>query len=275
LGDITVARINPDPYAGGRSFVLVNRVTGLVDSEEEAMAMVQALEGGGIATDDIDVFVGEQGARRLDLSGREHGRIVRAWRRLEAAIGDESAPSRRIQEGLSRGGSLVCVTVHDRNHDVKPLAFKIFEALHGYEIHYWGHWSFEDVRPVAPCAFCTLPGERILDENEHAVWVLDIHPLTPGHSLIIPKLHTRTFFEATAEAQEAILTLLGTARERISKDHAPSGYNMGIDEGPAAGQVTAHLCVHLIPRYNGDGGYTRGGLRCVIPDKANQYWSSQ
>jgi diadenosine tetraphosphate (Ap4A) HIT family hydrolase len=104
--------------------------------------------------------------------------------------------------------------------------------------------------------------------------VYDIHPITPGHSLIIPKRHIRTFFDGSPQEREAILALLASARERMSRDHAPSGYNIGMDEGPAAGQVSAHLSVHLIPRYNGDGGYTRGGLRWVIPDKAaNQYWS--
>ena len=78
-----MARMNPDPYAGGNVFALVNRVTGLVDTEEEAMATVRALEEGGVATDDIDVFVGEQGARNLDLSGREHGRVMRWLRQLE------------------------------------------------------------------------------------------------------------------------------------------------------------------------------------------------
>src|SRR5688572_22179740 len=92
----TMARINPDPYTGGHVFGLVNRVTGLVDSEDEAMATVRALEADGVATDDIEIFVGEQGARRLDLSGREHGRFIRLLRRLEAAVGDESAPNHRI-----------------------------------------------------------------------------------------------------------------------------------------------------------------------------------
>ena len=58
-----MAFINPDPYAGGHLFALVNRVTGLLDSEDEVKATVRALEENGVATDDIDVFVGEEGAR--------------------------------------------------------------------------------------------------------------------------------------------------------------------------------------------------------------------
>jgi hypothetical protein len=85
-----MARINPDPYAGGHLFALLNRVSGLLDSEAEAVATVRALEENGFATDDIDVFVGEQGARCLDLFGREHGTVIRLLRRLEAAVGDES-----------------------------------------------------------------------------------------------------------------------------------------------------------------------------------------
>ena len=54
-----MARINPDPYAGGHWFALVNRVTSLLDTEEEAMATVRALEEDGVATGDIDIFVGE------------------------------------------------------------------------------------------------------------------------------------------------------------------------------------------------------------------------
>lgn len=261
-----MARINPDPYAGGHVFALVNRVTGLVDTKEEAMAAVRALEEGGVATDDIDVFMGDEGARRLDLSGREHGRIVRWLRRLEASMGDENAPNRRIEEGLRRGWSLVCVKVHKRKGHEKPRAFRILEALHGHEIHYWGPWAFEDVRATG-CIFCKLPADRILGENEHVVWILDAHPVTPGHSLIIPKRHVESLFEATAPEQSAIFALLDRAREHVSQNHAPSGYNISIDEGVVAGEALVHLHVHLIPRYTSESGNMRGALRRLMPER--------
>jgi diadenosine tetraphosphate (Ap4A) HIT family hydrolase len=265
-----MARINPDPYAGGHVFALINRVTGLVDSEEEAMATVRALEEGGVATDDIDVFVGEQGARSLDLSGREHGRIMRWLRQLEGAMGDENTPKRRIEQGLSRGGSLVCVTVHNRASDEKPRAFRILEALHGHEIHYWGPWAYEDVRATG-CVFCNLPADRIRGENEHAVWILDAHPVSPGHSLIIPKRHVESLFEATAPEREAIHALLDQARAHVSQNHAPLGYNISIDEGTVAREAIAHLHVHLIPRYTKESTKTRGALRRLIPERVPQF----
>jgi diadenosine tetraphosphate (Ap4A) HIT family hydrolase len=129
------------------------------------------------------------------------------------------------------------------------------------------------VSGATACAFCTLPADRILGENEEAVWILDMYPVSPGHSLIVLKRHVESFFEATPTEREAILSLLDRAREHVQQQHAASGYNIGINDGPAAGQAVAHLHVHLIPRFTGDSEDPRGGVRRVIPDKAH-YWRS-
>jgi diadenosine tetraphosphate (Ap4A) HIT family hydrolase len=268
-----MARINPDPYAGGHLFPLLNRVTALLDSEAEVMAAVPALEEAGVATDDIDLFTGEQGARCLDLSGREHSRTLRLLRTLEAAVGDEAETNGRIDEALRRGATLVCVKAHKGKGDEKARALRVLRALHGREIHYWGPWAFEDMASATPCALCALPAERILGENEDAVWILDGHPVSPGHSLIVLKRHVESFFETTPAEREAMLSLLDRAREHAGRNHAPSGYNIGINDGTAAGQIVPHLHVHLIPRFAGDSEDPGGGVRRVIPEKA-QYWRS-
>ena len=268
----TVARTNCDPYTGGHLFVLVNRVTGLLDSEAEVSATVRALEDVGVATDDIDIFTGELGAKCLDLSGREHGRAVRLLRTLEAAVGHEGETHHRIDEALHQGATLLSVKVHKVKEE-KARALRVFQAQHAHEIHFWGTWGVEDVpSSAASCYLCTLPGERIMGENEHAVWVLDAHPVSPGHSLIVSKRHVESFFDTPAGERDAILSLLDQAREHVNRNHAPSGYNIGINEGPAAGQTVPHLHVHLIPRFTGDRKNPRGGVRWVIPDKAD-FWS--
>lgn len=269
-----MARVNLDPYAGGHVFALVNRVTGLFDSEDEVKATVRALEEDGVASDDIDIFSGEKGAKCLDLFGREHGRAVRLLRTLEAALGGEAQTNHRIDDALRAGATLLCVKIHSkRKSDEKAHALRILKMLHAHEIHYWGPWGVEDV-PASPisCPLCTLPGERILGENEHAVWILDLHPVSPGHSLIVAKRHVESFFETPPEEREAILSLLDSARQQVSRNHTPSGFNIGINEGPAAGQSVAHLHVHLIPRFLGDAKDPRGGVRWVIPQKAD-YWT--
>lgn len=269
-----MARINCDPYAGGHLFALVHRVAGLLDGEDEAMATVRALEENGVAADDIDVFVGEQGARCLDLPGREHGRFISLLRRLEATMGDESGRNRRIDEALREGATLLCVKVHVNNRkiDEKARAFRVLKT-HAHEIHYWGPWSFEELQ-ASECAFCRLRPERILGENESMVWILDTHPVSPGHSLIVSKRHVESFFETTPAEREGILSLLDRAREHVCRTHAPSGYNIGINEGSAAGQSVLHFHVHLIPRFVGDAKDPRGGIRWVRPDSAD-YWSGR
>jgi diadenosine tetraphosphate (Ap4A) HIT family hydrolase len=270
-----MARTNPDPYAGRHLFALVNRVTRLLENEDEVTATVRALENGGVATDDIDVFVGEQGARCLDLSGREHGRVIRLLRTLEHAVGNESETNHRIDDALRQGKTLLCVKVPPRNKDAKARTVKVLQSLQGHEIHYWGPWACEDVpSSAAACTFCTLPAERILGANEHAVWILDGHPVSPGHSLIVPKRHVESFFATTPEEREAMLSLIDEAREHVGRDHAPSGYNIGINDGSVAGQTMLHLLVHLIPRFAGDTKHQRGGVRYVIPDRADA-WSQR
>ena len=160
-----MARLNCDPYGGFHFFALVNRVTALLDNEEAGKATVRALEADGVPTGDIEIFVGEQGAKCLDLPGREHGRAVHLLRSLEAAMGDERETNRRIDAALRQGAALVCVklpstlpavmhaiahptslaTFRQQKSDEKARALRVFKAIHAHEIHYWGAWAFEDM----------------------------------------------------------------------------------------------------------------------------------
>jgi diadenosine tetraphosphate (Ap4A) HIT family hydrolase len=269
-----MARINPDPYVGGHLFALVNRVTGLFDSEDAVSATVSALEADGVPTDDIDLYIGEQGRKSLDLSGKDHGRVRRWLRSLEASVGDERETNKRIDDALHNGATLLSVKVRSRKNGDKERALQVLRKAHGHELHYWGPWSFDDVAPAGPCAFCTLPPERKIAENDLALWILDAHPVNPGHSLIAPKRHVESFFDTTPEERAAMMLLLDRAREHVCENHSPSGYNIGINEGSAAGQSVPHVHVHLIPRYPGDTDNPKGGVRWVIPGKAD-YWSKR
>lgn len=124
------------------------------------------------------------------------------------------------------------------------------------------------------CPFCTLPPERIVQQNDHAIWIFDGFPVAPGHSLIIPKRHVGSFFEVTNEERMAMLALLDATKVAVEEQYRPHAYNIGINDGPAAGQTVPHLHLHLIPRYEGDVPDARGGVRWVIPNKAD-YWSGR
>ncbi|WP_151638732.1 HIT family protein [Noviherbaspirillum aerium] len=124
------------------------------------------------------------------------------------------------------------------------------------------------------CPFCALSSERVLGENDHALWIRDGFPISPGHSLIIPKRHIGSFFDTSEEERQALLALLDEAKQVAATEFKPDGYNIGINDGPAAGQTVPHLHIHLIPRYAGDMADPRGGVRWVIPEKAD-YWSKR
>ncbi len=69
-------------------------------------------------------------------------------------------------------------------------------------------------------------------------------------------------------------SLLAEARTKLDANLKPDGYNVGVNDGRAAGQTVMHLHVHLIPRFDGDRADPRGGVRWVIPEKA-AYWSGR
>jgi len=124
---------------------------------------------------------------------------------------------------------------------------------------------------MSNCPFCTLPLERIIDSNEFGVAIRDGFPVSPGHTLVIPKRHIGSWFEISNDEQRGLLDLLARAKTDLQEEFKPDGYNIGINDGPPAGQTVPHLHMHLIPRYKGDQEDPRGGVRWIIPDKA-KYW---
>ena len=119
------------------------------------------------------------------------------------------------------------------------------------------------------CPFCEPPETKVLHCNEHAMILWDGFPVTGGHLLVCTRRHVPDWFEATDAEQGAILDLLRHGRRLILEQHAPAGFNIGVNVGVAAGQTVMHLHVHLIPRYCGDVPDPRGGVRHVIPGRGN------
>lgn len=122
------------------------------------------------------------------------------------------------------------------------------------------------------CLFCQLPDSRIIASSPLALVIRDAYPVSPGHTLVIPKRHIGSFFETNNEERLELLNLLDQARLKVLTEFNPTAFNIGINDGAAAGQTIAHLHIHLIPRYIDDQPDPRGGVRWVIPEKA-KYWS--
>ena len=125
------------------------------------------------------------------------------------------------------------------------------------------------------CPFC----ERIIAGGvEHrlgsAVAFPDCFPLSPGHMLVVPARHEVSFFALSETEQTDLWHLLSEIRRRLQERLSPDGFNIGINDGAAAGQTMSHAHVHVIPRFLGDVLDPRGGVRWVIPLKA-AYWAGE
>ena len=120
----------------------------------------------------------------------------------------------------------------------------------------------------ADCIFCN-PRREILAENEHALAFFDSYPVSRGHALIVPRRHARNIFELSEDEYAGCSRLVFPLRELLLARFAPDGFNVGANCGEAAGQSVWHAHIHVIPRYRGDVPNPRGGVRGVIPYKAN------
>ena len=119
---------------------------------------------------------------------------------------------------------------------------------------------------MTSCELCEP--KDVVFESDFAYVRYDSHSLAPGHVIVVPRRHVADFFEMSAAEQGSVLALLNRARKRLHAEHAPDGYNIGVNVGKAAGQSRMHVHVHLIPRYAGDVPDPRGGVRCVLASRS-------
>ena len=96
----------------------------------------------------------------------------------------------------------------------------------------------------------------------------DGFPVTPLHTLVIPKRHTPTYFELSQAEINACTYLIKDQKQSIeTQDRSVDGFNIGINNGASAGQTIFHCHMHLIPRRTGDVENPRGGVRHTMPGK--------
>ena len=109
------------------------------------------------------------------------------------------------------------------------------------------------------CIFCKIidgdiPSAKVY-EDEYVYAFLDISQTTKGHTLVIPKQHTRNIFETDATTAEQLFSRVPKVANAIKEAFHPVGLNMLNNNEEAAGQSVFHLHIHLIPRYGSDDGF--------------------
>lgn len=116
---------------------------------------------------------------------------------------------------------------------------------------------------ASPCIFCAIAEKKapsyVVYEDAQTLAFLDIAPLSRGHTLVIPKAHVDRITDLPPTQYASVLatvTEICRRMERLSRD-----YNIGVNQGPLAGQIVFHLHFHVIPRYpNQVGGFPRERL---------------
>jgi ATP adenylyltransferase len=118
------------------------------------------------------------------------------------------------------------------------------------------------------CPFCTAPNLKgdgevsadaaglIVHRGEQAYVLMNMFPYNSGHVLICPYQHISLYEDLTSEVREEIGELTARALKTLRQVLTPAGFNLGINQGDAAGAgIAAHLHQHIVPRWNGDANF--------------------
>jgi len=153
------------------------------------------------------------------------------------------------------------------------------------------------------CIFCKKYKHKknIIYKDKFFYATLDDFPVAFGHTIVVPIKHTVSFFDLTEEEWKQLKLSIsevikiiekvnfknlcenhfgsssnqkskkfyGRTLRNIKFNKKPDGYNIGLNEGKAAGRTVNHLHIHIIPRYFGDVSDSTGGIRHIIPGMGN------
>jgi histidine triad (HIT) family protein len=124
---------------------------------------------------------------------------------------------------------------------------------------------------MSGCLFCQIarkerPSHTIFT-GDGAVAFLDIFPCAPGHTLVIPREHYATLSEMPAEEVGRLFQAAAMVAAKVQGALGAAGFNLGINNGKAAGQEVFHVHIHIIPRYPDDGG---GSMKSVAHFKGKE-----
>jgi len=124
---------------------------------------------------------------------------------------------------------------------------------------------------ITACPFCSVSADAVRASSVYAVAFFDRFPVSPCHTLVIPRRHVASIYELSDPELGDLWGLVAAVRRQLSAATDAIGFNIGVNDGIAAGQTVVHAHIHVIPRREGDVDDPRGGIRWVIPEKA-RYW---
>lgn len=132
----------------------------------------------------------------------------------------------------------------------------------------WSPWRLEYIAANTAsdnqaCVFCAIQADPQNDLRNFVLYrarfnfvVLNIHPYTSGHLLIVPYQHVADLNAAAKETTDELMDLTKRAENAIRDAYSPDGINLGMNLGKAAGAgIAGHIHMHILPRWNGDTNF--------------------
>jgi len=107
------------------------------------------------------------------------------------------------------------------------------------------------------CIFCKIiageiPSAKVYEDDGFLAF-LDIAPVTPGHTLVIPKAHHETLLDLSANDACQLLGLTQKIAPAVLAATGARGFNLMLNNGKVSGQMVDHVHFHIVPRLEGDG----------------------
>jgi ATP adenylyltransferase len=132
------------------------------------------------------------------------------------------------------------------------------------------------------CVFCSIAADPdadasnfVLHRGEHAFVLLNLYPYITGHLMVVPYLHTGEFDSVQKEITDEMMDLAKRSQTALREVYSPSGFNLGMNLGSAAGAgIADHIHIHVLPRWSGDTNFmTTVGESRVIPEALDVTYS--
>jgi hypothetical protein len=136
--------INPDPHVKGYRYSPHRHVTAIFESRNALRPLLKDLQGAGFEKNQVEVFVGDEGVEKLDVTGKNKSILVRFLRDMEEFFTDETDHLMRTDRALRRGGFAIEVFTSG-NAEKKAESARILKANGAREVYYWGRWVVEEL----------------------------------------------------------------------------------------------------------------------------------
>ncbi len=156
----------------------------------------------------------------------------------------------------------------------------------------WSPWRYQYVASggaedstASSCVFCNLrdhpeddAANFVLHRANHNFVVLNIYPYISGHLLIVPHEHVGDLDAAAKQTTDELMDLTKRCQAALREVYEPSGFNLGMNLGKAAGAgIVDHIHIHILPRWTGDTNFMSsvGETRVIPEDLATTYQKLQ